>query len=76
MTPKVQVALAETVADAEELQEILAEAGIESALEPAVVHDPLATDDIPQKVLVDETELETALEAIEALSGPDELADD
>jgi hypothetical protein len=76
MTPRVQVALAETVADAEEIQSILAEAGIDSGLEAAVEHDPLGTEDVPTKVLVDETQLETALEAIEAMSEPDELVGD
>ena len=76
MTPRVQVALAETMADAEEIQSILAEAGIDSELEAAVEHDPLGTADVPTKVLVDEAQLETALEAIEAMSEPDELVGD
>jgi hypothetical protein len=76
MSPTVQVALAETIADAEEIQAILTEAGIESELESAVVHDPLGTDEVPTKVLVEESQLETALDAIEASSEPDELASD
>jgi hypothetical protein len=76
MTPRVQVALAETMADAEEIQTILAEAGIDSELESAVVHDPMGTDEVPTKVLVDEAQLETALDAIEAFSEPDELTTD
>ena len=72
----VQVALADGVADAEEIQTILAGAGIDSRLETAVDHHPASTDDAPQKVLVAEGELETALEVIEAMSEPDELIGD
>lgn len=76
MTRMVQVAVAGDVAEAEELQTILRSAGIDSALESAVEHDPQATDDTPQKVLVPEAELEAAQDAIEALTEPDELAAD
>jgi hypothetical protein len=72
MTPMVQVALAEDTAEAEELQAILEEAGIESKLETAVDHHPREVDDVPQKVLVPEDKLEVALDAIEALSEPEE----
>jgi hypothetical protein len=72
MTPMVQVALADDTAEAEELQAILEEAGIESKLETAVDHHPREVDDVPQKVLVPEDKLEAALEAIEALSEPEE----
>jgi hypothetical protein len=76
MTRMVQVAVAGDVTEAEELQTILTEAGIESQLETAVEHHPSATEDAPQKVLVPEGSLEAALEAIEALSEPDELVGD
>jgi hypothetical protein len=76
MTPRVQVALAETVADAEEIQTILANAGIDAELEAAVLHDPQGTEDVATKVMVDEAQLETALDAIEAMSEPDELVGD
>jgi hypothetical protein len=76
MTQMVQVVLADGVVDAEEVQTILANAGIESQLEPAVDHHPAGTEDAPQKVLVPESKLEEALEAIEALSEPDELVGD
>lgn len=72
MTPMVQVALAEDTAEAEELQAILKEAGIESKLESAVDHHPREVDDVPQKVFVPEDKLEVALDAIEALSEPEE----
>jgi hypothetical protein len=72
MTPMVQVALAEDTAEAEELQAILEEAGIESKLESAVDHHPREVDDVPQKVLVPEDKLELAVDAIEALTTPDE----
>jgi len=70
----VQVALAETVAEAEEIQEILRSAGIAAELETAVDHHPRAVEDAPQKVLVDESDLDAAREAIESLTEPDELA--
>jgi hypothetical protein len=68
----VQVAVAGDVTEAEELQTMLAEAGIEAELEVAVEHHPSETEDAPQKVLVPEASLEAALEAIEAMSEPDD----
>ena len=76
MTELVQVALAESVAEAEELQSILRAAGIDAELETAVEHHPRETEDAPQKVLVPDTSLEAAQHAIEALSDPDELISD
>ena len=76
MSAFVQVALAETVAEAEEIEAILREAGIEVELETAVEHHPQETEDAPQKVLVPESELEAAQHAIESLSDPDDLIAD
>ena len=76
MSEMVQVALAEDVAEAEELQEILRQAGIDSRLETAVEHHPTSTEDAPQKVLVPESSLEEALHAIEAMTDPDDLSAD
>ena len=76
MSEMVQVALAEDVTEAEELQEILRQAGIESRLEMAVEHHPTSTEDAPQKVLVPESSLEQAQHAIESMTDPDELAAD
>jgi hypothetical protein len=76
VTELVQVALAEDVTEAEEIQEILRLAGIDSQLETAVEHHPTSTDDVPQKVLVPESSLEEALHAIEALTDPDEMSAD
>jgi hypothetical protein len=76
VTALVQVALAENVAEAEEIQEILRAAGIEVELETAVDHHPSETDDAPQKVLVPESELEAARDAIEAMTEPDDLIED
>ena len=73
MTNMVQVALAEDVTEAEEIQSLLASAGIESQVETAVEHHPAATENAPQKVFVPEGDLESALDAIEALTEPDEL---
>jgi hypothetical protein len=76
VTRMVQVALAEDVAEAEELQTILRQAGIVSELETAVEHHPRETENAPQKVLVPESSLEAAQHAIEALTDPDELVSD
>jgi hypothetical protein len=72
MTRLVQVAVAGDVTEAEELQGLLSAAGIESQLEPAVEHDPDVSDDPPLKVLVSETDVDDARDAIEALSEEDE----
>lgn len=72
----VQVAVAADVTEAEELRTILEQAGIDSALEPAVEQHPTAVEDAPQKVLVADNELEAAQNAIEALTEPDELLGD
>jgi hypothetical protein len=77
MTRLVQVTVAGDVTEAEELQELLSAAGIESHLEPASEHDPEALDDPPLKVLVAESDVDDAREAIEALTETeDELGED
>jgi hypothetical protein len=76
MTRMVQVALAEDVTEAEELQAILEAAGIDSKLETAVEHHPRETEDAPQKVLVPELSLEAAQHAIEAMTDPGEIVSD
>jgi hypothetical protein len=68
MTRLVQVAVAGDVTEAEELQELLTAAGIDSELELAAEHDPGATDDPPLKVLVPESSVEAARDAIETLT--------
>ncbi len=76
MSDLVQVALAEDVTEAEEIQELLRAAGIASELETAVEHHPRETEDAPQKVLVPESQLEAAQHAIESLTDPDDLIAD
>jgi hypothetical protein len=76
VTRHVQVAVAGDVTEAEELQELLAAAGIESKLETAVEHDPEALDDPPVKVLVAETDVDDARDAIEALTEDESEARD
>jgi hypothetical protein len=66
MSGMVQVAVAGDVAEAEEMQEILRNAGIESELEQQPEEDAVS-------VRVPEGELETAKDAIEALTEPDDL---
>lgn len=65
MTGMVQVATAGDVTEAEEIQEILRDAGIESRIEQAEEDDAV-------NVFVPEAELESAQEAIEALTEPDD----
>jgi hypothetical protein len=72
MSSWVQVAAAGDVTEAEEIESILSQAGIESRIESAVAHDPEGTDDVPQRVLVAESDLEAAQNAIEALTEPDD----
>jgi hypothetical protein len=66
MTAMVQVAVAGDVTEAEEIQAILNEAGIESTLEPELDADAIA-------VLVPDGSIEVAQDAIEAMTEPDEL---
>lgn len=76
MTRMVQIAVAGTVDEAEEIRTLLTAAGIDSQLEPAVEHHPTETEDAPQKVLVPESEVEAAQDAIEALTEPDAIVGD
>jgi hypothetical protein len=69
----VQVAVAGDVTEAEEIQRLLAAAGIEAQLEAAVEEHPDEHGDAPVKVLVGEGAVDEARDAIEALTEPDEL---
>jgi hypothetical protein len=69
----VQVAVAASLAEAEEIQTILSSAGIASEVHPAVEHHPTELEDVPTKVLVDGKDAEAAQDAIEALTEPDEM---
>ena len=62
----VQIAVAGDVAEGEEIQSILTSAGIDSELQTEGEDDPLT-------VVVPESSLEAAQDAIEALTEPDEL---
>jgi hypothetical protein len=66
MTEKVQATVAADVTEAEEIQALLTAAGIDSELQQEPEADALA-------ILVPESSLEAALDAIEALTEPDEL---
>jgi hypothetical protein len=66
MTRMVQVAVAGDVAEGEEIQSILTSAGIDSELQTAGEDDPLT-------VVVPESALEAAQDAIEAMTEPDDL---
>ena len=65
MSEKVHVAVAGDVAEAEEMQAILSAAGIEAEL--------AAGQDDGLSVLVAEEDLDSAQEALEALTEPDDL---
>ena len=65
MTRMVQLAIAGDVTEAEEIQQILSAAGIESDLESA--------QDVPLTVMVPESSLDDAKDAIEALTEPDDI---
>jgi hypothetical protein len=62
----IQATLAGDVTEAEELQELLRNAGIESEIVPEEADEGLA-------IMVPEDSLEAAQDAIEALSEPDDL---
>jgi hypothetical protein len=66
MTRMVQVAVAGDVAEGEQLQELLRNAGIEATVAAEGEDEPLT-------VLVPEDSLEAAQDAIEALTEPDDL---
>lgn len=66
MARMVQAVVAGDAAEAEELQELLRNAGIEAEIGAEGEDDPLT-------VLVPEDALEAAKDAIEALTEPDEL---
>lgn len=72
MTELVQVAVAGSVGEAEELQELLTRAGITATLEAAVDEHPEAHGDAPVRLLVDAEALTAARDAIEALTEPDD----
>ena len=69
MTRMVQLVVAGDVTEAEELRTILEAAGIDSELAQSDEADALT-------VLVPESSLEDAQDAIEALTEPDELIDE
>jgi type III secretory pathway lipoprotein EscJ len=66
MSEMVQVALAEDATEAEEIQSLLEDAGIEAQVAPDDDSDSL-------KILVPEDAVESAQDAIEALTEPDDL---
>ncbi len=69
MTRMVQVAVAGDVTEAEEIQDILSAAGIQAQLDAAVEDDAFT-------VLVPESSVEAAQDAIEAMTEPDEPVGD
>ena len=66
MSGMVQAAVAGDIAEAEEMQEILRNVGIDSSIEQSAEEDAVS-------VLVPEADLEDAKDAIEALTEPDDL---
>lgn len=76
MSGMVQLALAEDISEAEEIQAILDAAGIGSVVEVAVEQHPSAIEDAPQKIMVEESSLEAAQHAIEAMTDSDDVTAD
>lgn len=72
MTELVQVAVAGSVAEAEELEALLTRAGIPATLEGAVDEHPGQHGDTPVRLLVPADALDAARDAIEALTEPDD----
>ena len=73
MTRLVQVAVANDVAEAEELRLDPCRSEHDAELETAAEeHDPEALDDPPLKILVPELEVDAARDAIEALADEDD----
>lgn len=72
MSELVQVTVAGTVEEAEELQALLTQAGIDATLEGAVDEHPDEHGDVPVRLLVAAGELDAARDAIEALTEPDD----
>ena len=70
MTRLVQVAVAGDVAEAEEIQAMLATAGIDASLETSVDEVAGVPDTEHVKVLVEETSVDAARDAIEAMTEP------
>ena len=66
MSGMVQAAIAGDIAEAEEMQEILRNVGIDSTIEQSAEDDAVS-------VLVPEASLEDAQDAIEALTEPDDF---
>ena len=67
MERMVQLTLAGDITEAEELRAILRNAGIDSEVETAVEHHPAEIEDGPQKVLVEESDLDWAVDQLEAV---------
>jgi hypothetical protein len=72
MTELVQVAVTGSVDEAEELQALLTQAGIDATLEGAVAEHPEEHGDVPVRLLVAADALDAARDAIEALTEPDD----
>jgi type III secretory pathway lipoprotein EscJ len=69
MSGMVRATVVEDISEAEEIQEVLHNAGIEASIEQSDEEDVVT-------VFVSEDDLEEAHEAIEALTEPDELDGD
>ena len=72
MSELVQVAVAGSVDEAEELEALLTRAGISATLESAVEEHPDEHGDAPVRLLVPAGDLDAARDAIEALTEPDD----
>ncbi len=71
MSELVQVTVAGSVEEAEEIRALLLRAGIEASLEGAI-EEPEEHADAPMRLLVAAADLDAARDAIEALTEPDD----
>lgn len=77
MTRLVQLMVTGEIGEAEHVRRTLESLGIDATIEPADEDHPVGSGDSPQKVLVPESSLEAAEEAVLAMTDPrDELYDE
>ncbi len=67
MTQMVQLVVAGDIGEAEAIRRSLASAGIAADIAPAVDHGADVSGDVPQKILVPESSLEAAQDALAAI---------
>ena len=72
MTRLVQLMVAGEIGEAEHVRRTLESLGIDATIEPAGEDRPDGSGDAPQKVLVHESSLEAAQDAVLAMTDPED----